>query len=465
LIILTRRLAKRLKTVIRQTLNLPRGGNLPTVQLSAGPDGLRVRCGNGPAAIEFHLEGEQPQQILFIPFEMLADIESGRDVPVEITARDGKVTASWSDRAIPQSIEHEAPTVLSENFPPTPDVFAENPSDLLDAIREAAKTTDAESSRYALGCIQFRGGEGDLVATDGRQALIQGGYDFPWDDDLLIPTNKVLGSKQLPVDESVFVGQAGDWAALRIGPWTLWLSIEKDARFPDVAAHLRQSSDAAATCTIEVTDRQFLLDNVLNLPCEDEYNRPVTVDLNGSVAVRGKRTSDTPATELVLSASTRAGEAIRFNSDRRYLHRAAQLGFAQLYVYDDKSLVLASDERRQFFWALLEPGAAIAHEDNTICIESQPINRVSLKNATTHTRRTAVTTKTNHRNNGMKCSSEGSESEQNDPITAAETLRDSLRHSLQSTTELVRTLKRHRKRNKAVESTLLSLRQLQAIDA
>jgi len=96
LIVITRRLAKRLKTVFRQTLNLNRRGNLPTVQLAAGPDGLRVRCGNGSAAAEFHLEGEQPEQTLYIPLELLADIEGGRDVPVEISSRDGKVTATIS---------------------------------------------------------------------------------------------------------------------------------------------------------------------------------------------------------------------------------------------------------------------------------------------------------------------------------------------------------------------------------
>lgn len=134
-------------------------------------------------------------------------------------------------------------------------------------------------------------------------------------------------------------------------------------------------------------------------------------------------------------------------------------------MYDDKSPVLACDERRQFFWALLESGSAIAPEDDAIRIESQAVNRDSPTKPTTQPRRSTVTTKTTAQLNGTTSSSQNKEPEQLDPITAAETLRDSLRHSLQSTTELVRTLKRHRKRSKAVESTLLSLRQLQAIDA
>lgn len=465
MIVITRRLAKRLKTVFRQALHLTGRANLPTIQLAAGADGLHARCHNGRAAAEFHLAGEQPEQTLCIPFDLLSDIEGGREVPVEISSQDGKATATWQAGSVPQFVEQDAPTVLSENWPPTPEAFNENPSDLLGALRDAAQVTDAASSRFALGCVQFRGSEGDIVATDGRQALIQEGFHFPWDDDLLVPASKVFGSKQLPNDELVLVGRTEDWATFRVGPWTLWFSIETEARFPDVAAQIRKPSDATACCTIAPGDRQFLLDNVLRLPGDNDHNQPVTLDLNGSVAIRGKRSDETPGTELILAASSRAGEAIRFNTDRRHLHRAAQLGFEQLHVYDDKSPVMASDERRQYIWALLEPGAAIAHEDNAVRIESQVSEPDSTIQATHPPRRPPLTKSTPQQGNVAAIREPNDEPEPLDPITAAETLRDSLRQSLQSTTALVRTLKRHRKRTKAVESTLLSLRQLQAIDA
>lgn len=50
-------------------------------------------------------------------------------------------------------------------------------------------------------------------------------------------------------------------------------------------------------------------------------------------------------------------------------------------------------------------------------------------------------------------------------IHEAEALKASLRDSLTKTGELIAHLKQHRRQNKRVRSTLLSLRQLQAIDA
>jgi len=131
------------------------------------------------------------------------------------------------------------------------------------------------------------------VATDGRQALVQGGFNFPWDEDLLITASKVFGSNQLPNDEPVFVGRADDWAVFRVGPWTFWQSIEKNARFPEVASQIRKTQDAKASCTFADRDLAFLCDNLSRLPGNDQFNMPVTVDLNGSVAVRGKRSEET----------------------------------------------------------------------------------------------------------------------------------------------------------------------------
>lgn len=50
-----------------------------------------------------------------------------------------------------------------------------------------------------------------------------------------------------------------------------------------------------------------------------------------------------------------------------------------------------------------------------------------------------------------------------DPIHEAEALRLSLREALAKSTELIRALKRHRKRSKLVESTLASLREIETL--
>ena len=50
-------------------------------------------------------------------------------------------------------------------------------------------------------------------------------------------------------------------------------------------------------------------------------------------------------------------------------------------------------------------------------------------------------------------------------IERAEAVKVSLRDSLTKTSELISSLKRHRKQSKAVRSALVSLRRLQAVDA
>jgi hypothetical protein len=145
MIVITRRLAKRLKTIFRQALNITSRSENPIVQLAGGPHGLRIRCGNGQAAADFHLDGEQPDETIYVPFELLADVEGSRDVPVELREHDARVTASWRDGSVPQLIHCDSPTVCSEDWPPTPVHLAENPPRLLRALADAGATTDPDS--------------------------------------------------------------------------------------------------------------------------------------------------------------------------------------------------------------------------------------------------------------------------------------------------------------------------------
>ena len=56
------------------------------------------------------------------------------------------------------------------------------------------------------------------------------------------------------------------------------------------------------------------------------------------------------------------------------------------------------------------------------------------------------------------------ETDSTSPIEQAEALRDSLKDALGKTRDLIRSLKAQKKTSRIVESTLASLRQLQAVD-
>ena len=237
--IITRRLAGRLKTVFRQALSLPNRGTMPTIELVGGPSGLQIRCGLGTAAVEFWLDGEQPEERLYIPFELLSDLEGRREAPVEVHQRDGQVTATWRDGSVPQLVQHPTPVVVAKDWPPSPERLFENPPRLTRALADASATTDPDSLRYALGCVQLHGDHGSVIATDGRQLLAEDGFNFPWDGELLLPAKKVFGNKRLGVDDDpVRIGRSGSWLMFEIGPWT-FLRSRACLFIPLAAARLR----------------------------------------------------------------------------------------------------------------------------------------------------------------------------------------------------------------------------------
>jgi len=335
---------------------------------------------------------------------------------------------------------------------------------LLNALADAAATTDPDSARYALGCIQLQGDSGKVVATDGRQLLVQSDFAFGWEDNILIPASRLFGSKRLADDESVLVGRDNDWFTLRTGPWTFWLMINVDGRFPEVESHIGRVESAVASVEMPAADRRFLAENLPRLPGDDHFNLPVTVDLNGSVAVRGKQTDQPHATELILTASTRTGEPIRLNTNREFLQRAVTLGFERLHVFSNRSPVLACDQRRQYVWALLDPKSSIDPDENAVRIESPAANIAKPRPRQPRRRKARPTLpKTDRRMespNGHSSSEHSKPREQPcDVIEQAKAMEAALREAANTTRALVRQLKQERKQPKAAKAALQRQRQ------
>jgi len=202
---------------------------------------LSVKARSADVAVEYRGPTSGPAESLWLPFEFLADCEGKRDEPVHIEATGkGRCTAQWRDGSVPQLVQYRADVPADAGkFPMLPENFVENPSRLLQALVDASDTTDPDSTRFALGCIQARP-DGSLGATDGRQLLVQSGFTFPWQEALLIPRSKVFGSPELPHDQPVFVGKTGDWVAVQAGAWTIstWPST-RTAGSPMSAAKFR----------------------------------------------------------------------------------------------------------------------------------------------------------------------------------------------------------------------------------
>lgn len=230
-----------------------------------------------------------------------------------------------------------------------------------------------------------------------------------------------------------------------VEPWSIHLQIEKEGRYPTVDDCIQNPENAVAALELGDGDADFLVKTIKRLPGDDEYNLPVTVDLNGVVAVRGKSEDQPQPTELILSRSSYSGEPIRFNTNRKYLAKACQLGFRQIHLFGNNVPVLCQDDTRRLVWALLTPEAALQPSQDAIRIESEPEPNGSPSTNPKAQRKHTTMVQANHNENG-KANSNGSQTDEIVGVDAiiehAEALKVSLRDSLTKTSDLIVSLKR-----------------------
>jgi hypothetical protein len=461
LIQITRSLARQLKVVFRRAITeTGRGSIYAPVLFHAGPEGLRIRIASGEVAAEYYDPSPCESDAAIVPFKSLGDWEGRTDDPVQLEATGGnEVLATWNDNHVPQMVRYNMPEVRYR-FPNIPTSFTENPPELARALHDTMETAAPEATSYALQCIQLRG-SGKIVATDGSQMLLETGFEFPWDEDLMIPSRVVFGSGELPRGSNVQVGKAEDWVCIRIECWSFFFAINKDGRFPDVESHARDVASAAASIQIDSHDAAFLVKSIKQLPGNDALYSPVTVDANGSVFIRSQADDAPNPVELLLSNSTRTGQPERINTNRQYLRRAIDLGFREIHVFARDQPLLCVDDRRKYLWAVLTPSEAIKPSDDTVRICSAfddaytSTNTSQVQQETTVAKPEATTNKNDQQPQATSSTEE--------LIEAAEQLKASLRDTLGKTSELIVGLKRHRKEAKIVRSTLDSLRQLQTV--
>ena len=457
-----RQIIRRLRLVFRKTCGPGRPGAAVAV-FSADSSGLRLGCRGFSAAVEYHIEGEYPSETLAPPFDALADFKGRDNSCVQLrNENENVVVAEWTDGGVPQRRTYDTANFATDALP-TPKKF-ENFADtsILSALETASQCAAREETRYALATVQLRGDQGQIVATDGKQAVILGGFEFPWTENLLIAASPVFGMKDFAQAESVGVGKTDDHVVFSIGPWKLWFKIQ-EGRFPRIEDAIPDPKAAKTKLYLDPEDARFLAGAISKLPGGKDVNAPVTVDLNGEVVVRAQAEGEDHATELVLSRSRIEGAEVRFGSDRQFVRRAAELGFTELHVTGDKKAVLCTDAARMFFWMPLsgesneKPASHVTRIESATNEKPQPVSQPipQPKRST----KTMPRTNTNGTN--------GSETNGNlvgDPtaelIEQAEKVKETLKEGIIKVNDLVTSLKQQKKQTKAVQSTLASLRQL-----
>jgi hypothetical protein len=307
-----------------------------------------------------------------VSFLGLAPLAGPTADPVAFRVAYDQVIAKWSDRGVPQEMTME-PVPCDQSPPALIDLatLAPNPG-LIQALRDACLTADRESSRFAIGCVQLRPTGGRMAATDSRQLLVQDGFELPWKGDRLMRSSDVFDSAELRRIEEEAIGEQDGWIVVQAGPWTIRHRVETEGRFPEIDMVLPNDSAVISWLELDPTDREFLAERIDRLPVSDPCNEPVTIDLNGSVAIRSQGASGTALTELVLSRSVRRGEELRTQTGRRYLARAVQLGLCEIGFTSEDGPILARDERRRYLWMSLGAEGALGPDPSAERIESPP---------------------------------------------------------------------------------------------
>ncbi|HEX3658047.1 MAG TPA: hypothetical protein VHV55_19825 [Pirellulales bacterium] len=475
MITIARSLARTLRTVFRRAGIKP-GPNANLLFQAAG-DELIIQASSGIAAVQYRLPIVDQAERLVAPLEFLDATEGRSSDPVTLERQpNGKVLVQWTDRGIPQMLVQDVPAKQKDElFLEPPAELTSCPAGFLDSLHNATACADRDVVRYALDHLQLRGSVGQIVATDGRQVLRQGGFSFPWADDLLVPALGVFSCKELPQDEPVSVGKTDDWIVLRVEPWTLWLRINKQARFPKVDDLIRPASSASSRLTLSQQDAIFLANSLPSLPCDDPLHDPITIELSSQIAIRARGEGQSRPTELVLVDSSYAGEPVTINTNRRFLAQALKLGFREICIYSPSSPALCDNGSRQYLWALLEPSDAIKASDDALRIES-------LGQQATHS---TVPFKPRRKTPAMPANKPETPVEQpteqpsagktrrrhlqsanpmpGSPIDQAIALRAALRNAATQANELIRSLKRQKRQTKLVASALGSLKELQKV--
>ncbi len=460
-------LLRQIRSLFRRVVGrATRGQAGPLVVFEAQTDQLMIRACGTEAAIEYRLPGAFEPIQFAIPLATLAECEGRKSSAVRFEAPgDNRLRLSWRDGAVPRTKEIGTTKLPSQAFPPASDSLQAAGPGLLAALDAAAETTDRESSRYALGCIQLRGRSGQIVATDGRQLLVQSDFGFPWTDDVLVPGLTVFGNRELPRDVPVQIGRSEKHVTLVIGPWSIHLTINREGRFPRVDDVVPAGFSAASLLRLHPADARFLLDTIDRLPGDEILNHPITLDLNGQVIVRARSEEEPRPTEVILTNSRLEGDPLRLHSNREYLARAVHLGFSEFSLFGNAKPVLAQDANRRYVWVGLDAEGAVPPAEDAVRIESpQEANYSSIRN--NPIKELNVTQSIPMASDAPTASTKPQQrlraAATKSPVKQAVALRNALQTAARQANELARTLKRHKRQSRLVETTLASLKQLQA---
>ena len=398
-----------------------------------------------------HADTGSPDATLVVPMGVLDTVGGTGDDPVTFACGPKLTgTACWTERGAERSVpvefllpgkQHdvldrpkEMPGV-SEGFP--------------SALHEAARTSSREDGRYALSRVQVRGQKGQVIATDGKVAVVYSGFTFPFAEDVLVPALALFGCPEVRDEYPVRVGRTAAHLVVTLGDWTAWLAVAPAGKFPDVAAVVPRR--APTTVALGDWDAVGLVGVLPTLPGQGHDHRPVTLDAVGGGVLALHAADGTGARTVPCPNSPVRGASARAVLDRRVLARALVLGCRTLHLTPGKAVAFAAPDL-MVVAAPLDPtlgGDPVPVPPAARLITPVPDPEPELE------RSSAMKP---HETNGTGRHDPPAETA--DPLTAAEELRAALVDAAAKAGRLVAALKAGRKEKKALVNLYTSLKQL-----
>ena len=373
MITLTRRAARCLRGVLRRSaLGVARTGPIAPLVLEAEGGKLSGRYRYGGIAVEHTSPRPHADSgVVALPLEALADFEGRDETPVAIEATGPRTArARWADRGVPASREYDVPEVgRSPTSPgrPTPGTRRRRrcstpwPRPRPRPARSPRATASTASSSAAAGVRSAPPTAASSSFWAGSPS--PGPATCSW---AAAPRSRGRNCPATTASTSAWPGNSSPSAPApgrsgsRPGPASASLTSTAPCRPRGPPRHgsasTRRSRGSWPTPRIA-------------RPGPTTGDAPVTLDLDGRVAVRARGESG-PATELVLARSSCTGQAARVAMNREYLARAARLGFVEVEVDGPDAPLCCRDGRRSYAWQPLGEAAVVGPADDAVRVES-----------------------------------------------------------------------------------------------
>ncbi|MCE9533871.1 MAG: hypothetical protein K8T89_22500 [Planctomycetes bacterium] len=277
--------------------------------------------------------------------------------------------ARWNERG--RSRELDIPLLEPGSiaaFPEMPKEFTPLPTNFLAALDQASTIAAREPTKYALNRVQLRGRTGSVLASDQRQLFQEGGFQFPFTEDLLISRSGIFGMAPFAESKIVGIGRTETHVAIRVGPWTFAFFIDKQGRFPDVASIIPKPSQAATRLRLDADDVQIFLDSLTRRLKGPEANEmALTLDLMGTPCLRFE--IDGRVSEVKLMNSEFTGKPLRMCLNLQQFLGALELRFLDFEIRDADKPILARDGERLYLSMPLPASGAILPQSDKAPVE------------------------------------------------------------------------------------------------